>query len=759
MLKKFLTLVLMAAQAFLLTAQDKNLEKGRKMLADKQWSRARSAAEKAVEKDKTAAEWWYIKASAEYEMSRMDKFRGGKINYFRESVKSAVKARQRDESGRFMDRYGNWMREITVQNNKDAMASYAQASYARAIQMYRNSYQLTGDTIAYGMLGLSYLKDRQEREGIKILKTVATWNYGAFSNGTGTGSYMREPFEFLSNYYIDKGFPDSARLYTDMGLTIYPLNTVLRSNVRSLLVFELDEATKSGYGADYIEVVNRALSYFPADSQFLYAQNYYYLQRLGALSKSKPWDDADRLQKEFYAMKKQAVLNGVVNGSDIFLIKDSTAFLFQCLDYFLWRNNQKAIAFCFSRWFPAQKRIPGMNESVMESLLKNPPDNISRKLLAILFADAREDYPKNKKITQYRLDYFNKWTAKPVRKAETYLQLDMADALVADYPADKKLQSTRQTLLMRCADTAIADENMYGAWRFFNRLNAEYPATPGLIQLHQRLAEKDFAVRYAGTKIAYTTVKGVKKASTGWNGNSLVCDAGQLPDSTLAKVIDRLNYFRQNAGVLSAMTLSMDRVKKCQEAATMFAPLGIFSREPKPETHECYSQGAAEAAANSQAILEPNPAQCVTIFMDDKKSDEMINRRAILNPGSQYVGFGSAENNSVFWLLDLAPSADSNLYKKQFVSWPARFSPRMLIMSKWTFSMDAPLRDATVKITDETGSEVPLSVTWQEAGEMNLQTLVIKPSADLAKKPAGTTWTVKVSLKNKKSYEYKVTSF
>lgn len=759
MLKKTFLLMLLAAAVSMAMAQDKNLDKAKKMLQDKQWAKARSAAEKALAKDKNNTEWWYLKASAEYEMSRMEKYRGGKVNYFREAVKSAVKARQKDETGAFYDDYASWMKEITVLNNKEAMASYAQASYARAIQMYRNSFLLTGDTIAYGMLGLSYIRDRQEREGIKILKTVAVWNYGAYSTSTCPGTYMREPFEVLSQYYIDKGYPDSARTYTEMGLTVYPLNNVLKANVRSLLEFDLDEAAAQGYNANYIEVVNRALSYFPADTQFLYAQNYYYLQRLGNLTRSKPWDEADLLLGEFYNMKKQAVAAGVVNATDIFLIKDSAAFMFQLLDYFLRRNNQKAIAFCFKKWYPVQTRIPAVTEATMESLLKSPPDNISKRLIAILFADAREDYPKNKKITQYRSDYFNKWVSKPARQAELFLQLDMCDALILDFPADKKLPAHKLRLLQACTDSSIADGNMYTSWRYYQRLAAEFPGAPGLDKTLKRLSERDFQERYAGTRIQYMTVKGVKTANTGWNGNSLVCDAGSLPDSTLYKVIDRINYFRQNAGVRTPMSLSLDRVKKCQEAASMFAPKGIFSREPTPETHECYTVGAHEAAANAQCILEPNPAQCVTIFMDDKKSDEMINRRAILNPGSQYAGFGSAENNSVFWLLDLAPSTDSAWYKTHFVAWPGRYAPRMLTMQKWTFSMDASLREADIKVTDETGADVPVNKSWQPADQMNLETLIFKPSADLSKKAAGTTWTVKVTLKNKKAYTYQVSTF
>ncbi len=756
-MKQSISLILLIIGINTLLAQDKVLLKTRKLLETKQWAKARSKAESVVEEDKSAVEYWYIKAAAEFEMSKLDKYRGGKVNYFKECAKSAVKARTKDESGKYYPRYASWMRDITQTNNKEAMAAYAQSSYARAIQLYKNSYLLTGDTIAYGMLGLSYTKDRQEREGLKILKTVANWNFGAWANQSGAGTYMREPFEVLSNYYLNKGFLDSALSYTEMGLQVYPSNTLLKNNIRKLLNHDLQEAAKQGKNSTYIDVVNRSLNYFPTDTGFLWAQTDYYLSKLATLTKTKPWKEADLMLSQFYLMKKEAVAKGVSNPADPFLIKDSTAFLYQCLDHFLRRNQQGSIVFHFKRWYAAQKGIAEVNEPVLEGLLKSPPASISRKLISMLFSDAREDYPKNKKIAQYRLDFFKQWTAKPVKSAETFLQLEMCEALVTDFPKEKNLTTQRQTLLFQCTDSALADDNLYGAWRYFNRLGALNPDKLALEKMHRKIAEKDFSIRYAGTRIGYTTKNGVKKAATGWDGNSNLCNAGSLPDSTLYKVIDRLNYFRQNAGVKQPLALSMDKVKKCQEAAVMFAPLGIFSREPKPETHQCFTREAAEAAANAQAILEPNPAQCVTIFMDDKKSDEMINRRAILNPGGQYAGFGSAENNTVFWLLDLAPTADSAWYKTHFIAWPNRYCPQMLAMPKWTFSMDAPLKDAQVQVSDETGADVPVETTWQPTGQLNHQTIIFKPSALLAKKSKGTTWQVKVTLKNKKAYSYSVT--
>lgn len=759
-LKLLLAAVLLVSSA---AAQDKNLAKGKKALYSKNWKQAYAMAEKATDKDKNATEWWYIKASAAYELSNIDKLKGGKINYPKESVKAAVKAREKDKNNKYYDTYQLWMLNITAANNKDAMSNYSSGRYSRAIQMYRSSFDLTGDTLAYGMLGLSYLKDRQERDGVKILKQVAVWNFGAWANGVHQSTWMREPFEELSNYYLKNKFRDSAAIYTEMGLQVFPSNILLKSNARRMIEQDLVAASKKGYNQEYIAVVNKALSFFPADSLFLYAQTYYYLNRLNHLTNSKPWNEADLTLQEFYTQKSQAVKSGVINSYDEFLIQDSVAFLFKCLDYFLRRNNQQAIAFSFCKWYPAQMKVE-LNEGKFESLLKNPPANISRKLLTILYAHAREEYPANKKITQYRLDFFNQWTASGKTKNDMTLQQEMGEALVKDFPKDLKIMATLQSLILKNTDTAISSGSMYSAWKNYNKLGKYGIKGKSADELGERLAKADFKARYAGTRIDYVTVKGVKKANTGWNGNSLVCDAGRLPDSTLDKVLDRINYFRANSGVLNPMVLSTDRVRKCQEAATMYAPKGIFTREPKKETHDCYTSGAAEAAANSQAILESNPAQCVTIFMDDKKSDEMINRLALLHPGSQYIGVGSAENNSVFWLLDLVEPMDTVYYRNNFVAWPNRNCPKMLLFRKWTFSIAQDISGATVNIKhtsikDKTSAVIKASVDEYPVKGMLLRTLVIVPEIQTTSVSAGDYFDISIELKNKKKFSYRVNIF
>ncbi len=746
--------------AYTLSAQDAALLGAKKAFNQKKYSTVVKMGESALKKDKNAVEWYYLKASAEYMMSKNPNNVGGKINYFKEAVKDAVRGREKDKEGQFFAEYEEYFNAIVDLNNKEAISNYGQKRYSKAVQLYKMSFDLTGDTMALGMMGVCYWLDHHIAEALPILKQVTAWNYDAFSDGSGDGTYIREPFELLSNFYLEKNYFDTAKRYTEMGLQIFPMNRILLANEKKMIKSQLIGLSRIGaLNNKYKEVIKSGLKFFPGDTYFLVQQNYYYLTKLMRATQAKPYDSADAFTNEFYAEKKAIIASGVVNGDDEFLIKDNTKFIFQCLDYFLRTNTQRTAPYFFRLWYSKEYKFAEFDEKLSEKLLKNPPDNISHRLISMLYSDVLEDYPWNKIIKKGRLDYFNARLKKTVKKGELPGLLAMNDAVIKDFPLDKTLKPALQVVLGKCLDSSISSLDMYDAWHYYYRLKMDFPAL-NIDAYQKRLAITDFEERYAKTRVYSTTVKSKKVANTGWDGNSLDCKFGYMPDSTQYSVINRLNYYRQNAGVVIPLNLSREKSRKCQEAAVMFMPKGIFTREPAEATHTCYTKGAAEAAKIGQCILENNPALCATIFMDDNKSDEIINRRTILNPEAKDAGFGSAENNSVFWMLDLSGAQDSVYYQTHFVAWPAPgYSPKMLLFKKWSFSIAADLKDAVVTIKNKAAEEIALSYAEYPVNGMLLHTLVLYPEINPKTAIAGDFYDVTVALKDKKKYTYRVTLF
>jgi hypothetical protein len=743
-------------------AQTKAVLKSREYFTAAKYVDAQKMSAKGLEDDKTEAELWYIKAISEYEMYQIDKYRKGDVDYFKEAMKSAVKAKAYDNDGSYFEQYGVRFNALVVANNKEAISNYGQGRYPRALQMYKTSFDLTGDTIALGMAGHCYWLLKQNLDAVKTMRKVANMNYLANAEGKHKKTYVREAFEVLTDYYLnERKLTDSALIYCEMGLSVFPLNQKLLGWERSMI--DVDLATtraNTGYSQMYNQLLTKALFFFPSDTFYLHEQNNYYLNRMGYLAQNNDWTEAESVFIDFYNRKVDLLDRKSKNSTDPFLMKDSFAFINQCLEYYLSNNAKGGTVFFFYKWYPIQFKSAQIDEKKLEVLLNNPPTAISHRLIAMLMDHGANKYPKNANLKKYRLNTFNAWTKQKIAYYDWARILSLSDSVIKDFPKNTTLKPMQQGLLARASDSLMKEGLLEAAWGCYYRLQKENPKFLGLPALQVRLAKTDFDVRYKGSKIGYATIKGKKVAQTGWNGNSKTCTSGTLPDSTLRKITDRINYFRQNSGVTKGIQFDQDKHIACMHAATMYAPVGVFSREPKPETHKCFTTAAADAAIYGTAVLEANPAQSTTVLMSDTKSEELYNRRLLTHPGMLNYGFGCAENNSVFWLADKNIMAiDTQYYRDHFVCWPAAgASPSMLTFERWSFSILQPLEDAVVTIASKKHGAIESNITVQLGSGLGLPTLAITPLG-MTQWSAGDEIKITVVLKNKKTYSYTTTLF
>lgn len=742
------------------TAQEfaKELKKAKDYYAKAQYAKVFSMAEKILAKSKKNPEWYYLKAASCYFLSsNVD----DKKHTFREATKAASQAITRDSLRIIYPRYETVMREITEKNNKEASGLYYQKSYARAALIYKSSYQLTGDTTAYGMIGLSYWNDKKERDALPFLKTITKWNYYAALDNISPKTYMREPFEILTEYYLEKGEFDSAQRFSEMGLNVFPLNKKLKTALKNMLLSSLQKSSSKGITAEFNGIVNKGLGYFPDDSLFLYNQNVYYLSNIQRLTDRKFWGKADSAVYEFVSAKAERINLGVKNAYDKFLTKDTLVMFTNLFDYFMRTNTQNGAVYFFKKWYMRSFKYKVYDAALAEFLLKEPPDKIPHRLINMLHKDAELLFPKNTKLRTYRLTYFEKWNAKPKHTYGEYdLLIDMNKEVRNDFPSNKKVEEALRRNFIASMDSAIDRENIYTAWeRYYDMSNYFDVNTLGALKI--KLAKVDFMLRYFGTKIDYIkNASGKKIANTGWNGDSKRCEYGELPDSTLYKVLDRFNYFRQNAGVMYPLQLDAERVQGCQEAAVMFAPIGVFTGSPTAATHACYTDLAAVMASVGQGVLESNPAQSVNVLMKDAKSTQLYNRLSILNPVADNLGVGAAENNSFFVIGYKGILGDSSYYKNHFISWPpAGYVPSMLMFPKWNFSIADNVKGATVEVTDAKGTKIPTTVAVSEFDTLMIKTLIFSPAIDYKTFKEGDTYTVNVTLANKRKFSYKVSIF
>lgn len=739
---------------------DKSLEKIKKQFKAKQYEKVVSGIDKELKKpgSKKVVEFFYLKGISLWEMSQMPKYKAKpELNLFRKAVQTVSLAVQKDTIGDLREKYKTLLEPLVLANNKEALESYSTGRYARAALQYMSSFELTGDTQAYAMTGLSYWKDKKTNMALPIFKNVALWNYNAIFNGTSKRNLSRESFEILSNFYLDKNEVDSAYRFTEMGLYVFPYNSVLKTNMKELLISNLIEQSKKSITDNFIQTVNKGLEFFPADTVFLLNQNFYYLDKILKRCKNKFYGAADSILLSFYEAKQDRIKQKVENKEDVFLTQDSAQFLFQLFTYYLRINSTLATVHYFEGWYKYAFQHSQFDEKLYEKLLSKPDPTVSRRLLMMMFSVARENYPKNNNFKNYRSNFLNQWVAKKPKYKEFPLLIELNKQCIADNPNNLALQKTLTRNYENAIDSAIEKKEVQEAWSWFHEYKTKNKNIVGNTQ-HERLAKLDFQIRYFGTRIGYTKKGDKKVANTGWTGNTKNCDAGELPDSTLAKVIKRINYFRDNAGIVEKSTLSMDRVQGCQEAAVMFSQKGLFSNKPTPESYNCYTQSAKEMAAVGQGVMESNPAQCVTILCSDDKSEELINRQSILNPTADYIGFGSADVASVFVFGFKGKLADTQSYATQAVCWPpSGFCPAMLLFKTWSFSILADsLQNVFVEIKDKQGNKIPNSFKLSKFDKLLLKTIVIEPEFNSKEVRPGDVFSVQIKYNNK-IYSYKTT--
>jgi hypothetical protein len=504
------------------------------------------------------------------------------------------------------------------------------------------------------------------------------------------------------------------------------------------------------------------LSYEINNEYFLQSQNNYFVQKLNYLLSRNDLSEAKLFDSAFYQTKKSLVLKGCKSKNDEFLLADSAAFVNACLKTFMEKNNSNAIIFYFYKWYPITYKTQQINEKGLEAILKNPPTFISRRLLYSLYNHAVSAYPKNANFKEYRFQAYSNWLKSDITGSTWDYLFKWNDGLVKDFPTRKiALLADREKLLVKAIDTFTLYGKMETVWGFYQLLKKEYPKNLLLDSLNKKIALKDFEVRYKNTRIYSYKRNNETLAATGWKGISKRCEAGEMPDSTIEKVTDRINYFRTAAGVRDLVRFSQDKGELCQEASVMYAPVGVFTREPTPETHICFTQGAAEAARYAQVVKDNNPAIAATVLVSDQKSQELYNRQYMLAPNAKYFGFGASENNSVFWMV--APGeklADSSYYQKNFISWPPQgYCPSMLMFEKWSFSMYGDLKDAKIEISSPHISKMTVSGHVELSPMLPFSTLVFEPNirrTEFQMLPNGEKIDIKITLKNKKVYSYSV---
>ncbi|MCX6186908.1 MAG: CAP domain-containing protein [Bacteroidetes bacterium] len=279
-------------------------------------------------------------------------------------------------------------------------------------------------------------------------------------------------------------------------------------------------------------------------------------------------------------------------------------------------------------------------------------------------------------------------------------------------------------------------------------------------------ATKDYKDMYLTTMVS--------DAELAWTGNSANCAEGTISKTAYDRSLLRLNYFRKICGLSSNMVWNSAWHSDCQKAALMMTSNNSLSHFP-PSTWKCYTTEGYNAAGISNIAWGSgsyHSSACIAGWVKDDGSNNAAagHRRWILFSRAKEYGLGSTSNAAVLHCIehttDPLPSSAPT-----YVAYPPAFIPQDLVYGRWSlgipnstsFYSGVDFSAATVKMTDNTGADVTLSIISKTDNGYGDQTIVWEPQGIQTTMVADIKYHVVVDnvLVNTvtKKYEYDVTIF
>ena len=195
-----------------------------------------------------------------------------------------------------------------------------------------------------------------------------------------------------------------------------------------------------------------------------------------------------------------------------------------------------------------------------------------------------------------------------------------------------------------------------------------------------------------------------------FTGNIAECDAGTTSQPFRDSVVQRVNWYRQMAG-LKTVAERAEYSDAAQHAALMMSAQGSLSHYPDTDW-ACYTETGALGARSSNLGRGSVGVAGVDRYMRDTGSNNLSvgHRRWILYPQLLQIGTGNVPGTSsqpganALYVVDDRHQGGVR-EQRGFVAWPpAGYVPAETVWGRWSFQLpDADFSKATVAVTDTHG--------------------------------------------------------
>ena len=228
----------------------------------------------------------------------------------------------------------------------------------------------------------------------------------------------------------------------------------------------------------------------------------------------------------------------------------------------------------------------------------------------------------------------------------------------------------------------------------------------------------------------------------GYTGNVDQCVAGATSQAFRDSVIQRVNWYRQMAG-LNPVTEDPDLSDEARDAALIMLANESLSHYPG-EDWACYSSAGAASAGSSNIGLGNAGVSGIDAYMRDSGDNNLPvgHRRWILHPNTLQMGTGNALQAGGHYTRtanaldvvrgDREASRPRVREERAFVSWPpSGYVSSSVVWGRWSFSLaGADFSTASVAMADTSGAVAveildrdsragEPAIVWAVAGDTN----------------------------------------
>lgn len=221
-------------------------------------------------------------------------------------------------------------------------------------------------------------------------------------------------------------------------------------------------------------------------------------------------------------------------------------------------------------------------------------------------------------------------------------------------------------------------------------------------------ASVDIQSRAQVSALFHTMYEPTSEVELTWTGNQASCTAGSSNQAYRDALIQRINYFRNMAGVPAGVVLDDVMNAKAEQAALMMSANGQLSHSP-PTSWQCYTPDGAAAAGKSNLALGYYGVSVIDGYMQDPGNGNgpVGHRRWLLYPQTQQMGAGdvtgggSYRPTNALWIIDSHYSNLRPATRDVYVAWPPPgYVPYPVVYPRWSFSYPrADFSAATVSLT------------------------------------------------------------